>query len=580
MNTDKINKKLNKKLNKEFGDKFKAELKDRIIRVTGKSDNWDEIVKACQLCVYRKDGIHVVNDIEFTGHEIPKMKMPSIEDKTLDENSYDVLIIGGGVSGCSIARELSKWDLDILLVEKEADVALGASGRNDGEVHPGVDLSKGYLKTKYIRKGNKMYDQISKELGVPFRRVGQYVGFTKGYLLPFVFLYAMYKKYIVGIEDTEIILQKKLREVVPSLTKDFKFALSNPSTGVVCPYGLTIAYAENAVENGAKVSLNTYVKDMKVVDGVIKEVETNRGTVYPKIVINAAGVFAEEIAKMAEDRFYSIHPRRGTDIILDKKTGDRFDTVSTVKTVKLKNKEHTKGGGLIKTVHNNVLVGPDAVETYEKENYETHPESMDTLYNKQQITMPSLQRYEAITYFTGVRAPNFEEDFVIEKGRKTKNLIHCAAIQSPGLTTSPVVALDVEKMAIELLSKDRKINKNENYNPVRKNKIPRISELPIEEKEKLIKQNPDYGIIICRCEEVSKGEIIDALNSPIQVPTIDGIKKRVRPGMGRCQGGFCMPTVTKIIADYLDKPMKEVRKSGEDSILVYGDIKSGENNAE
>ncbi|MDO5014933.1 MAG: NAD(P)/FAD-dependent oxidoreductase [Clostridia bacterium] len=579
MNIDSFNRKLNKKLNREFNGKFKAELKDKIIRVTGKSDDWNEIIKACQMCVYRKDGIHVVNDIEFTGDVIPEMKKPAVEDKSLDGEKCDVLIIGGGISGTSIARELSKWNLKIFLVEKEVDVALGASGRNDGEVHPGVDLHKGYLKTKYIRKGNHKYDQISKELGVPFRRIGQYVGFTKGYLRPLVWLYAMYKKYIVGIEDTEIVGKDVIEKKEPALNKDFKFALSNPSTGVVCPYGLTIAYAENAVENGAKVFLSTYVKDINVENKIIKSVETNRGTIYPKIVINAAGVFAEEIAKMAEDRFYSIHPRRGTDIILDKKTGLRFDTVSTVKEIELKNKSHSKGGGLIKTAHDNVLVGPDAVETYKKEDYQTTPESMDTLYNKQQITMPSLSRSEAITYFTGVRAPNFEEDFVIEKGRNTKNLIHCAAIQSPGLTTAPAVALDIEKMTIELLKESGEvIEKNENYNPVRKHQIPQMSELPAEEREKYIKENPDYGIIICRCEQVSKGEILDALNAPISVPTVDGIKKRVRPGMGRCQGGFCMPTVTKIISDYLNEPMMNVRKSGADSVLVYGETKGGEIN--
>ena len=502
------------------------------------------------------------------------MRLPEVNDSSLDGAEPDILIIGGGISGASIARELSKWQLNILLVDKESDLAVQASGRNDGEVHPGIDLGKGSLKHKYIIKGNRMFDKVCSDLGVPFKRCGQYVCFTQGALKPLIRLYTWKRKFIDGIDDSTVISGAELKRREPKFNSDFKFAIYNPMAGCVCPYGLTIAYGENAVMNGAKVSLDTAVTGMEVRDGRIVSVTTNRGVIRPKIVINAAGVFAEDIAKMAGDRFYSIHPRRGTNSILDKKAGSLISSIASIKKLE-SNPSHTKGGGLLNTVHGNILAGPDAVETYEKENFATNAESIETVFTKQRGTAPSLTERDIITYFTGVRAPNFEEDFVIEKGRKTTNLIHCACIQSPGLTTAPAVALDIERMAVDMLGGESKVKRNEKFDPVRK-PVPVLREMSAEERDKLIKQNPDYGEIVCRCEEISKGEIIDALNSPLCVPTVDGIKKRLRPGMGRCQGGFCSPLVTKIIAEHQGIPLSEVRKGGSDSIICYGKTKGGE----
>lgn len=564
-------KKINKKLQKQFGSAVKAEFSDNIITVKGKLSKWSDVVAACRIVATKYSDIHVVNDIICEEAKDKPMRMPKIKDDALEGKKVDVLIIGGGISGVSIARELSKWNLSILLVEKEADLALQASGRNDGEVHPGVDLSKGSKKHYYIRKGNEMYEQVCKELDVPFARVGQYVCFDKAWLKGIIQLYAFWRKKHDGISDTTVISGEELRRREPNLRKDFKFAISNPSTGCVCPYGLTIAYAENAVMNGAEVSLNTAVTGMTVENAKIISVETNRGTIYPSIVINAAGVFSEDIAAMAKDRFFSIHPRRGTNSILDKKAGAFMHSVAS--TIGLDfGKNHSKGGGTIHTVHHNLLLGPDAVETYEKENVETRKESIKTVFDKQKKTMPTVSERDIITYFTGVRAPTFEEDFIIEKGRKTNNIIHCAGIQSPGLTTAPAVALDIEKMAIEELKKLKTVDKNPDYSPIRKG-VPVLNEMSDEERAELIKKNPDYGVIVCRCEEISKGEILDALKSPICVPTVDGIKKRIRPGMGRCQGGFCSPLVTQIIAEYLNVPLSEVRKSSEDSVITYGKTK-------
>lgn len=562
---------INKKLNARFHGAVRAKLADGCIVLGGQLSTWQETVEACQLAATKYSTTHVVNDIACTEVKNIPMRTPKLQDYALDGKSPDVLIIGGGISGASIARELSKWKLNILLVEKESDLALQASGRNDGEVHPGIDLSKGSKKHYYIRKGNAMFDDICRELDVPFRRVGQYVCFNKGFAKPLVYLYCLYRKKHDGISDTKLISGVDLKQIEPNFAEEFKFAISNPSSGCVCPYGLTIAYAENAVQNGAEIALNTAVLDMAVENGAIKSVTTNRGIIYPKIVINAAGVFAEDIAKMAKDRFFSIHPRRGTNSILDKKAGAYMHSIASVKDLTI-SKTHSKGGGILHTVHNNLLIGPDAVETYEKENTETHKESIETVFSKQKRTMPKLSERDIITYFTGVRAPTFEEDFIIENGRKTKNLIHCAGIQSPGLTTAPAVALDIEKMAVQMLRRIQTVEKNPNFSPIRHG-IPVLKDMDDKHRAEMIRKNPDYGVIVCRCEEISKGEILDALRSPICVPTVDGIKKRIRPGMGRCQGGFCSPLVTQIIAEYLGVPLSEVKKSSEDAVITFGQTK-------
>lgn len=570
---ERFERKLNQRLENCFPGKVSAKVEEDCIRVIGQLEHWEDIVKACRMCVGKDRRLHVVNDIQLMDTDIPAMRVPKEVSTELEGMRPDVLVIGGGISGASIARELSKWKLDILLVEKEGDLAMQASGRNDGEVHPGVDLSKGSLKQHYVLPGNQLFDRICEELDVPFKRRGQYACFKQKYYYPLVAAYAWHRRNICGVRDTKVIGKRELRKREPELNDEFEFALHNPSAGCVSPYALTIAYAENAVQNGARVSLNTAVLGMEVTSHQIESVKTNKGTIYPRLVINAAGTFAEDVAAMAKDRFYSIHPRKGTNSILDKKASHLVNSIASIKLI-TRSKTHTKGGGILRTVDENLLVGPNAIETYEKENFATENNSIKEVFAKQKLTAKGLSERDIITYFTGVRAATFEEDFVIEKGRKTKNLIHCAGIQSPGLTTAPAVALDVEAMAIEELSKTQAVIKNDSFHPRRKG-IPVLRGMSNEERTKVIQNNPDYGIIICRCEEISKGEIIDALNSPIPVPTIDGIKKRVRPGMGRCQGGFCMPLVAQIISEHENLSLQKVKKSGEAAYITLGETKGG-----
>ena len=269
---------------------------------------------------------------------------------------------------------------------------------------------------------------------------------------------------------------------------------------------------------------------------------------------------------MAEDRFFSIHPRRGTNAILDKKARRHIKTIYSLMGTQSKS-AHTKGGGVVGTVDGNVLVGPDAVETWEKENFATNAESIKNTFEKQKQAAPWLSQGDIITYFTGVRAATYEEDFIVEKGRRVKNIIHAAGIQSPGLTAAPAIAELVAKLTYDYFPG---CVANLHFNPYRK-PIVRMAELSESERAEYIKNNSDYGEIVCRCEEISRGEIIDALNRPVPCQTVDGVKRRCRPGMGRCQGGFCAPLVVKIIAETYGIPEEQVLKSGEGSQLLMGE---------
>lgn len=563
-------KRINQLLSDRHGGRVSARKLDGCVVLEGELDQWDDLVQAGMLVAKcsRSDGL--VNDIRFTGGEIPPMRVPPLADSALEGATPDVLIIGGGIVGCAIARECARYDMSILLCEKEHDVALHASSRNDGMIHPGIDLIPGQVKRRYNMRGNRMYDQICKELDVPFRRSGQYLCFLKKLYAAGGFAAQLY--FLLFGPACSYIGKKAFRKREPHMNPEIHGALFFPSAGVVSPYGLTIAYAENAVNNGVRLSLDTAVLGMCVENSEIKSVQTNRGTVYPKVVVNAAGVFSEEVAKMACDRFFSIHPRRGTNTILDSKSAIRLNTIVSSLGTSSTKKKHTKGGGLIRTIDGNVLVGPDAVETFEKENFATTDKSVTDVFDKQRRTDPALRFGEAITYFTGVRAATYEEDFVIRKGRRTRNIVHAAGIQSPGITAAPAIAVDVAKMASEVLGQTRPVGKNPNFNPVRKG-IVRANELLFEERNELIRQNPDYGEIVCRCEQISRGEVLDALHRSVPCDTVDGVKRRVRPGMGRCQGGFCGPLVLRIIAEDKGLPVEEVEKSGLGSELLFGGIK-------
>lgn len=563
-------KRINRKLNARFCGRVTLREADRVLYLEGTLDQWDDVVEAGLLAANRRKYDGLVNNIVFTGDTIPPMRLPKIQDSALEGESPDVLVIGGGIIGCSIARECAKYDMRILLVEKEHDIAMQTTGRNDGMVHPGIDLIPGQIKRKYNMRGNRMYDTVCRELDVPFRRSGQYICFQGKKMALAAFFGQLY--YHLFGPKVCYLSKKVFFEREPNMNPTISAALYYPEAGVVSPYGLAIAYAENAAKNNVTFSLDTAILGMTLENGSIISVKTNRGTIYPKIVINAAGVFTEEVARMAQDRFFSIHPRKGTNTILDHKASVRMNTIVSSFGTSSTKKRHTKGGGLVKTIDQNALVGPDAVETYCKEDYTTSAQNIAFVFEKQSATDPALNIRDAITYFSGVRAATYEEDFVIRTGKWTKNIIHAAGIQSPGLTAAPAIAEDVSKMAVELLSKQREVKRSSAFNPIRKG-IVRLNELTIESRDALIRENPDYGEIVCRCEQISRGEVRDALHRSIPCDTLDGVKRRVRPGMGRCQGGFCGPLVLQIIAEETGKSLDQVAKSAPGGELLFGAIK-------
>jgi glycerol-3-phosphate dehydrogenase len=564
-------KRLSQQLSKHFKQDVAAFEENACLVLKGTLDTWQDIVKAGRIAVTTrgfKGRYHgLVNKITFSKGIIPPMNLPPVTDSALEGLRPDVLVIGAGITGSAIARELTRYKLKVLLVEKEHDVGMQASGRNDGMVHPGIDLKPGTLKYHYNKLGNNIYDDFARNLGVPFVRSGQYLCFTNPLLIPFLYLTWFHWKYL-KVPGVRVVLKQELRQLEPGIKDDVVAALYFPTAASVCPFNITIAAAENAVQNGAQISLDTAVLGMQTENKRIVSVSTNRGTVYPKVLINAAGVFSDDVASMAGDQFFSIHPRRGTNSILDKKISPYLVRTIASKMGDVSKSAHSKGGGLVTTAHGNLLVGPDVVETYERENYATARASISATFAKFKLTAPALDQGQIITYFTGVRAPTYEEDFVVCKGQRTENIVHAAGIQSPGLTAAPAIAMDVARFAVEIL-KDAfgmRPAMNEAFNPVR-NPIPHVASMDEHARHKLIQQNPDYGIILCRCEEVSKGEILDALRRPIPCDTVDGVKRRVRPGMGRCQGGFCGPLVLKLIAEEKKLPLEMVTKNGQGTVL-------------
>lgn len=540
--------------------------RDNIIFLTGEVNTYEEKLAIGERIAKLKAYEHVVNDITVKGLVIPETRYSKeVDSNELNGLHCDVLVIGGGVIGCAILRELSRYNFHSILVEKENDVALHASSRNDGNIHPGIDLHSNTLKLKYLNMARDMWPSLAKELGFRYVKTGQVLTFEDHKLL--FNLFVRYKARSNNIKNvTYHNNQEKLKQVEPNIDNPkIKGAIVFNDAAQVSPYEVTIAFAENAITNGAKIYLDTFVKAMKVENSEIKEVVTSKGVIYPKIVINAAGTFSEDIAKLADDHFFSIHPRKGTDLILDKKVFTKYakHTLGLKHLSDASSKSKTKGGGFVVTVDGNFLIGPDAYETPFKEDFSTEKQSIIEILNKQKGLFKNVTTKDIITYFSGTRACTYEEDFIIQKGKWTKNIIHVAGIQSPGLSCSPAIGKEIAKLAATLLNNPKL---NPNFNPIREAPLD-FASLPLERKDEYIRRNPNYGEIVCRCEKVSKQEILNAIRRPLPVYTIDGIKRRTRAGMGRCQGGFCEPMVLKILAEEKGLKYTDIKKKGNARVL-------------
>ncbi len=575
---------------KELSPSIQVSEEKGCIVLRGEADSWDTIVKAGRLAVDRKKYYGVINDIRLKGFT-QKVKLPAEQDSLYDGAKPDVLIIGGGLTGCAAARELSRYNLDIMLVEKGADVAAGQSSRNGGAVHVGINYSPSSQKNYYNHRGNAMYTKLSKELDFPFERTGHLMLIGAAWEKILIQILLLNARRL-NIRGARYLTRQELLKVEPYAPSWAYGALYMPTGGFTSPYKVNVALAENAVTNGVKICLNTAVTGMETKGGKIQAVKTNRGTIYPKIVINASGVYADVIADMAGDRTFTIHPRKGTDIILDKKVGKYIRTTEVkspitvlgngkklhsserVKMIKfaLSHENTSKGIAVIHTVDKNMILGPDVQEIPDREDTTTDRESTNRILTEQMKVAEKVSPADVIAYFAGVRSPTYEEDFQVRKGIFCKNILEAAGIQSPGATAAPAIGRQLAIWTVKYLRETQKVEKNPNFNPIRKG-TPHLSEMSEEERNELIKKNPDYGEIVCRCEEVSKGEILDVLNSPLPVYTLDAVKRRCRPGMGRCQGGFCSPLVVQILAEARGCSVDEIKKSGKNSDILLGSTK-------
>ena len=575
MSDGRIRKKAERIIRKKFGG-ISVKVEDRVVYLGGKVQSFEDFI-AIGSSIGKIKGVRgVVNNISYPGKKERKKK----EGRKKKIGKADVVIVGGGVVGCFIARELSRYDLNIVLVEKGEDVAVGTTKANNAMVHTGIGEKMGTLKQKLCVEGHRMYEKVAEELKVPYKKCGMWIittehtlehyripsfiaNFVSKHVIPYLVLRRGKK---LGI-PMEIVGRKELLEKEPYVTKKALAAVYSPTYGVTCPYYLTIALAENAIENGVEVMLNTEVVDIEVEGGRVKSVVTTKGTIDADFVINAAGLFADEIAEMAGAREYTIHPKKGSTLLFDREYGHYAN--HSMSMLKFPRMEHYKGGGIMLTVDGNIQWGPTIAEVGDKEDRAVTSEEIEQIFQYFSPLMPSFPKKAVIAYFAGLRAATFTEDFFIEPSKKVKGFVHVAGIQSPGLAASPAIA----KMVLGILRDEGlEMREKENFNPFRKKPLV-FRELSKEEKEKAIAKNPLYGKVVCRCEQVTEGEVVDAIHSPIPALSVDAVKRRTRAGMGRCQGSFCLPRIAKIIAREANIPVEEVVKNSENSKLFVGKAK-------
>ncbi len=473
----------------------------------------------------------------------------------------DIVIIGGGVIGCAIARELSRYKANILVLERGNDISVGTSKANSGIVHGGYDAKPGTLKAKYNVLGNRMFDSLAKELDFPFKRNGSLVlCFDKSQESGITELYN--RGIANGVQDLKIIDGNIVREMEPYVSNSVTKALWVPTGGIVSPYEMTIAYAENAATNGVEFRFLSEVQSVKKCEDGFDIICGDGFSVKAKAVVNCAGVYADKINNMVCNKKMHIVARKGDYMLLDKTCGYLCQhTLFQLPTAM------GKGILVTPTTHGNILVGPTATDVDDKDNTNTTADELNTAFDTALITMPTLSKRNIITQFSGLRAHIDTDDFIIGES-EVSNFYNVAGIESPGLSSAPSIAVDVADM----VSKKLKLSANHDFNPIRKG-IPHFATMSDEERQKLIAQNPLYGKIVCRCEVVTEGEIVDAIHRPVGAKDLDGVKRRTRAGMGRCQAGFCTPRVMEIIARELSIDMQQVTKRGGKSNIVVGRTK-------
>lgn len=471
---------------------------------------------------------------------------------------YDIVIIGAGVSGCSIARELSRYRAKVCVVEKCEDVCCGTSKANSAIVHAGFDAPAGSLMAKLNVRGNELMEPLSRELDFLFRRNGSLVIMLREEDRPN--LTKLYRNGIDnGVKGMKILDREELRAMEPNVSPEAVAALYAPTGGIVCPFGLTIALAENAYTNGVEFRFNTEIKSLEPKEGGWK-LNTSAQPLTAKYVVNAAGVYADVFNNMVSKIKIHLTPRRGDYCLLDKSTGGFVRH-----TVFQLPGKYGKGVLVSPTVHGNTIVGPTAIDIPDREGNNTTADGIDELIEKAGRMVRNLPIRQVITSFAGLRAHEDRHEFVIGEAPDAPGFINCAGIESPGLTSSPAIG----EMVANLLRGKLELQPNPDFNGVRKGVVD-PNKLSREEHEKLIREKPAYGNMICRCEMITEGEILDAIHRPLGAKSLDGVKRRTRAGMGRCQAGFCSPRTMEILARELGVSQAEITKCGGASSLIVG----------
>ena len=474
----------------------------------------------------------------------------------------DVIVIGAGVVGGLVARELARYKLSVALLEKENDVAAGASKANSGIIHGGYDPEPGTLKAKMNIAGVPLLYETAEDLNVSYVQNGSMIcafGEKEDETVK-----ALYERGITnGVKGMEILSGDQAREMEPNLSPEVTSVLRVPSAGIICPYGLTIAAVGNAMDNGVELRCNFEVVAIEKKDDVFTVTSAKGETLRAQYVVNAAGAYSDKIAEMARDKFFEIIPRAGEYHLLDKNVGK---TVSH--TIFQVPSEEGKGILVTPTAHGNLLVGPTAVKVESPAHVETTAAGLATAERLGKKSVPSLRMNARITSFSGVRSSVKGGDFIIEESKTVPGLIHLGAIDSPGLTSSVAIAREAVRL---LAGAGLPLIENPNFCGVRKD--PRFfAKMSGEEKNAFIQKNPAYGRIVCRCEGISEGEIREALRQNPPACDVDGVKRRTRSGMGRCQGGFCLPVVMKLISEEKGIPMEDVTKNGKNSKYLEGKL--------
>lgn len=472
---------------------------------------------------------------------------------------YDVIIIGAGVTGTAVARELSRYQIKTCVLEREEDVCCGTSKANSAIIHAGYDAEPGTLKAKLNVRGNLLIGELAEKLDFPFKRNGSLVLCLDEKDYPN--LQKLYEKGITnGVKKLRILNHDEVLEMEPNVSENVYAALYAPTGGIVCPFNMTIAFAENACVNGVEFRFDTEVLNISRISSGTEnwKIETTSGTYETKCIINAAGVYADRFHNMVSEKKIHIIPRKGEYCLLDKSAGSHVSH-----TVFALPGKFGKGVLVTPTVHGNLLIGPTAQDIENKEGTNTTRDGLDQVFIKSSNSVRNIPTRQVITSFAGLRAHEDGDDFII--GETEKDFIDCAGIESPGLSSAPAIG----EMVADILKKKYDLKEKENFVSTRKG-IADLNAMSLEERNEYIRRNPAYGNIICRCEMVSEGEIIDAIKRPVGARSLDGVKRRTRAGMGRCQAGFCSPRTMEILARELEIPIGKITKCGGGSRIIEG----------